>query len=132
MEFLLDTHTLIWGIGKSTALSNKVRELFDDDKNKFFVSAVSLWEIAIKHHSGKLQLKNFLITEIPDYCERLGFELIALEPKIALQSAQLPKRDNCDPFDRMLIFQAIARNWTFVSKDRSIKQYANDGLKYVW
>ena len=69
MKLLLDTHTLLWAIGKTSELSDKIIKDIKDVNNEVLVSAVSLWEIALKHSLGKL-IVNFDIDKIPDYCEK--------------------------------------------------------------
>jgi PIN domain nuclease of toxin-antitoxin system len=97
------------------------------------ISAVSLWEIALKSGVGKLIIESFDISEIPKYCKKMGFELIPLDPVEALNSRQLPLKGNHkDPFDRMLIYQCIQNRYTLVSKDSRLKLYKDDGLKYIW
>jgi PIN domain nuclease of toxin-antitoxin system len=129
---MLDTHTLLWAIGKSNELSAQVTEQITDSKNEVYVSAVSLWEISLKYSLGKLTL-GFEIENIPEYCRQMGFYLISLEPQEALGSFKLPqKKDHKDPFDRMLIYQCIKNNYILISKDSKIKSYNVDGLNYMW
>jgi PIN domain nuclease of toxin-antitoxin system len=132
MKLLLDTHTLLWAIGKTSALSERVKCEIKDTGNRILVSAVSLWEIALKHSLGKLTV-GFDIQKIPEYCERMAFELIPLDPIEALQSLRLPHKTNHkDPFDRMLIYQCVANGYTLASRDNRIEQYREDGLKFIW
>ena len=131
-KLMLDTHVLLWAIGKSDELPPRVLDDITNLKNEVCVSAVSIWEIALKCSVGKLSL-NFDVEEIPKYCEQMGFSMISLEPLEALGSLKLPLNENHkDPFDRMLIYQCIKRNFTLISKDSKMKLYKNDGLKYLW
>jgi PIN domain nuclease of toxin-antitoxin system len=133
MKLLLDTHTLLWSIGKSNELSQRVLNELENSSNEILISAISLWEIALKYSVGKLIIESFDIREIPKYCEEIGFELIALNPIEALSSLQLPLKENHkDPFDRMLIYQCIQNGYTLISKDSRLKLYKDDGLKYIW
>jgi PIN domain nuclease of toxin-antitoxin system len=133
MKLLLDTHALLWSIGNSDKLSKKALEEIQNPHNDVLVSAVSLWEIALKYQLGKLFLGSFDIKDIPVYCEKIGFELISLDPVEALESANLSQKENHkDPFDRMLIYQCIRNYYTLVSQDNQIKEYRSDGLKYLW
>jgi PIN domain nuclease of toxin-antitoxin system len=133
MKILLDTHTLLWSIGKSNELSQKVINELENSVNEILISAISLWEIALKYTAGKLIIESFDIREIPKYCKKMGFELISLDPVEALNSLQLPLKENHkDPFDRMLIYQCIQNRYTLVSKDSRLKLYKEDGLKYIW
>ena len=67
MKLLLDTHVLLWAIGETRALSPKIKHEIKSPDNTILVSAVSLWEIALKHSLGKLTL-NFDVLKIPEYC----------------------------------------------------------------
>ena len=132
MKLLLDTHTLLWSIGKTNELSEKVIQTIKNAKNEVLVSAVSLWEIALKCSVGKLVL-GFELKNIPEYCKKMGFKLIPLEPLDALNNFQLPiKKNHKDPFDRMLIYQCLVYNYILVSKDTKINIYKEEGLKYLW
>jgi PIN domain nuclease of toxin-antitoxin system len=132
MKLLLDTHTLLWSIGKTNELSGKVIQEIKNADNEIFVSAVSLWEIALKSSIGRLFV-SFNINKIPDYCRRMRFTLIPLEPLDALSSMNLPQKDSHkDPFDRMLIFQCIKNEYVFVSKDTQMELYKDEGLIYLW
>ena len=132
LKLLLDTHTLLWAIGKTGELSKTVIQEIKNPNNEIFVSAVSLWEIALKSSIGKL-IVDFDVKDIPKYCNKMEFELIPLEPTDALSCVQLPQKNNHkDPFDRMLIYQCIKNDYTLISKDEKIKVYKKDGLKLIW
>ena len=132
-KYLLDTHVLIWAIVDKSKLSELVLEILQDKENQLFVSAVSFWEIAIKHGKGKLYFENFQICNLPDYCRRLGIIQIPLTPEEAINYSNLPPFENHkDPFDRMLIYQCISGNYILVSRDDKMKFYENDGLKCIW
>jgi len=131
-KLMLDTHVLLWAIGKSDELSPIIVEHISDRKNKVYVSAISLWEIALKQSIGKLEL-NFEVEDIPKYCQQMGFDPIPLMPQEALDFLKLPqKKNHKDPFDRMLIYQCIRGNYTLISKDDKMKFYEIDGLKCIW
>jgi len=132
-KYLLDTHTLIWAIVGKSLLSERVLEVLQDNDNQLFVSAISFWEIAIKHGKGKLNLENFQIQNIFDYCRKLEIKLIPLIPEEAINYSNFPFSDNHkDPFDRMLIYQCIANNYTLVSKDAKMSMYHEYGLNCIW
>ena len=132
MNLLLDTHTLLWAIGKTDELSKNVINEIKNANNEVLISAVSLWEIALKQSIGKL-IVDFDIENIPEYCAKMGFELISLEPLDALNSLKLPQKANHkDPFDRMLIYQCIIGKYVFVSKDTRMEMYKEDGLECLW
>ena len=132
-KYLLDTHTFIWAIAGKTKLSDVALRILQENDNQLFVSAVSLWEIAIKHGKGKLYLENFQIHEIPDYCRRLRIKQIPLTPEDAISYSDLPfYGSHKDPFDRMLVYQCISGYYTLISKDDKMQIYANDGLECIW
>lgn len=132
MNYLLDTHTLIWSILDPDKLSPKARELIEDPKNLVLVSSVNFWEISLKYGLGKLELEGVLPNEIPDLAEETGFELIPLSPEETASYHNLKGDWHRDPFDRMLIWQAIQRDLILISKDEMMKNYRNDGLKTIW
>jgi PIN domain nuclease of toxin-antitoxin system len=133
MKLLLDSHTLLWSIGKSDELSKRALVELKDINNDILISAISLWEIALKYSIGKLVIEEMDIQNIPEYCIRMGYKLIPLDPIEALNSLQLPfKEKHKDPFDRMLIYQCIRNGYTLLSKDRKFEYYKEDGLKYIW
>ena len=131
MKLLLDTHVLLWTIGNTAKLSRNVIKEIKNPENEILVSAVSLWEIALKVSLGKLT-PGFEIKNIPEYCKEMEFELIPLEPAEVLNSSQLPqKKDHKYPFDRIFIYQSINNNYTLVSTDTRMEIYRPDGLKYI-
>ena len=131
-KYLLDTHTLIWSIVDDTKLSDNVLKILEDGKNDLLVSAVSLWEIAIKSGKGKLNLKNFEIQLIPNYCNRLKIRQIPLSTDEAINYSDLPMyEEHKDPFDRMLVYQCIRNSYTLISKDNKMEIYKKDGLDCI-
>lgn len=132
MNYLLDTHTLIWVVSEKEKLSSKVIETLNNSDNAFFVSAISFWEIALKYSVGKLKIQGILPEEMPGLSLQSGFQLIPLAPDESAQSHKLILTDHKDPFDRMLIWQAIQRKLVFISKDDRLDQYKSAGLKTLW
>ena len=133
MNVLLDTHALLWSIGRSSELSECVTTILEDGANEVFVSAVSLWEIELKCRVGKLVLDPLDISDIPPVCGRLGFTLLPLDAADVLAAARLNRnRIHKDPFDRMLIAQCIRHRFTFLSRDTRLAHYKPDGLTWLW
>jgi len=133
MKYLLDTHTLLWTLLETDKIPSHVREVIEDRKNEIYVSTISLWEIALKTAIGKMDFENFDIEKIPNYIEKIGFGVIELSAREAVESARLPAHANHkDPFDRILVWQSITRKMIFISKDRRVEEYARDGLKHLW
>jgi PIN domain nuclease of toxin-antitoxin system len=122
MNYLLDTHVLLWAINEPTKLSVSIKEKIQDTKNGCYVSIVSLWEIAIKISIKKLSVEMELI----DLFEIIGksqFEILNLNQSDILQVAKLPFHHN-DPFDRILISQAQTNNLTVLTKDKAFSSYS--------
>ncbi len=131
MRLLLDTHTFLWYYSGSPELSEYARKCIDDPKNEFWISMASLWEIAIKNSIGKLALdKGF-----DDFCQDVvdkGFVFLPVDMAHIMKSAKLPFH-NRDPFDRILVAQAITENLEFVTTDRIMELYfENETVKTVW
>jgi len=120
-NFLLDTHALIWFITDNSQLPANTKKLIENKQNGCFVSIVSLWEISIKHSIGKLQLGTSL-EEIFKLIAQTEFDILHISPNHLLQSAKLPFHHR-DPFDRILIAQAICENHQLVSRDGIFQQY---------
>ena len=118
MHLLLDTHTLIWWLAKNPTLSNTAKEAIANPDNMVFVSAASAWEIAIKKSLGKLQAPDDLKQQL----EQQRFTPLAINIDHGLAIRQLPLHHK-DPFDRILIAQAIHEGLTIVSRDRIFKSY---------
>ncbi len=122
MKILLDTCTFLWIITDAKELSVNARNLFSDTENQIYLSCISVWEILIKHKLGKLPLPDdpgkFITTER----ELHQIETLALEENAILKLSQLPNHHN-DPFDRMLVCQAITHGLTVLTPDHHINQY---------
>ena len=118
MHLLLDTHTLIWWLANNSTLSSTAKDAIANPDNLVFVSAASAWEIAIKKSLGKLQAPDDLDKQIEDK----RFTPLAINIDHALAVENLPHHHQ-DPFDRILIAQAIHEGLTMVSRDRIFKSY---------
>jgi len=132
MKLLLDTHSLLWAIFSPEKLSERSREAIKDRQNDVAVSVVSFWEISLKYAMGKLELVGAEPEKLPETAERMGFDTLPLSVSEAASFHQLPKRAHKDPFDRLIIWQAIQRRMHLVSKDRSFEEYTALGLKTYW
>ena len=132
MKYLLDTHVILWATGQSNKLPKTVAKTITDLKNDVFVSAVSFWEIAIKVRTGKLDIGKYKAGEMPARALDMGFLLLGLLPEETATMGQLAEETHFDPFDRMLIWQAIQRDLTLVSGDPEFKKFKSDGLKLLW
>lgn len=133
MTYLLDTHTFIWAVLESRNLSNDSKEIIYNKNNEICVSTVSFWEISLKTKIKKFSFNNVNIMDFPQYARDMDFTVIDLKENEAITFHKLPlKKDHKDPFDRMLIWQAIANKMTIISKDTEFGQYLEEGLKLIW
>ena len=124
MYLLLDTHTLIWWLAKNPTLSNTAKDAIANPDNIVFVSAASAWEIAIKKSLGKLQAPDDLKQQL----EKQKFTPLAISIDHGLAIKQLPHHHK-DPFDRMLIAQALHEQLTIVSRDGKFDSYKVNLIK---
>ncbi|HSW28259.1 MAG TPA: type II toxin-antitoxin system VapC family toxin [Longimicrobiales bacterium] len=122
MTLLVDTSAFLWWVTGNPRLSAHARDALTDPGNPVFLSAVSAWEIAVKHALGKLPLPDGPETLIPRLRERHRVEELALSEAAALQLPKLPTLHR-DPFDRMLVCQAIAHGMTLVTSDPLLRRY---------
>jgi PIN domain nuclease of toxin-antitoxin system len=121
MACLLDTHTLIWYVELYHALSPKAREAIEDPAVPIFVSLISFWEITIKIATGKLVLKR-PVEVIEEEVREQGILIMPLRFSHVLPIQTLPFYHR-DPFDRLLIAQAMTENLTLVSRDPKFAPY---------
>ena len=122
MKLLLDTHTFLWFIAGDVRLSNKARTLIEDMDNVRLLSTASLWEIAIKTSIGKLDLGLPFGTLIPQQLDGNLIDLLDITVDHAALVATLPFHHK-DPFDRMVIAQALAEELPIVSVDPILDTY---------
>lgn len=126
MRLLLDTHIALWAIADSSKLNEKLIKMIQDTDNEVFYSIVSVWEIAIKHAINPMNMP-ISEEEFVDLCEQVGFQRLDIQPKHiytikTLHRDEEEKRHN-DPFDRLLISQAKADGYIFVTHDELIPGY---------
>lgn len=132
MRILLDTHAFIWTASRSGRLPQTVRTVIENSDNPVFVSAVSFWEIATKFRRGRLDLDGLLPIDLVDKAASMEIDVIYLEPKEAASVNDLTEGTHFDPFDRMLIWQAIQRDLTLISGDVEFEKFRRDGLRLLW
>jgi PIN domain nuclease of toxin-antitoxin system len=121
MNYLLDTHVLLWYIDGNPALPVAIKTIIQGTESTKFVSIASLWEIAIKTSKGKLVLTRPFET-LPDYIQANGFFMLPVHPEHLFRIADLPFHHG-DPFDRLLIAQAISEKLTIISADKEFRSY---------
>ena len=133
MISLLDTHTFIWAISDMRKLSKRALEMITNVDNDIFVSVVSFWEIALKTSINKYSFEGIIISSLPEYARKMNFRILDMKECETCTFANLPLKDNHkDPFDRMIIWQAITKDMTLISKDKMFAQYKEDGLRLFW
>jgi PIN domain nuclease of toxin-antitoxin system len=128
LRCLLDTHTLIWWMTTDPHLSKSARTLIEQESNVSLVSAVSAWEIATKVRLGRLPAAADFVQDFVDDLRRERMEILAVSAEHGIRAGLLPGPHK-DPFDRMLIAQALAENVPIVSNDRALDGY---GVRRLW
>jgi len=122
MNLLLDTQVWLWMTEAPDRLSPSVRRLVSSTDNPCFLSAVTVWEIAIKYRTGKLRLPGTPAVVIPQWMERADVSPLPIFHKHALHVATLPLHHR-DPFDRLLIAQAQIEDLTIITSDPDFERY---------
>lgn len=127
MKVLLDTHTLIWFTEGTERLSTKAKSEIDTVSNTKFISIVSLWEIVIKSSNDKLEFKRSMI-ELNHFLSLNQIQILTITTDHLNTLSSLPFHHK-DPFDRLLIAQAISENLTIISADRHFGVYP---VQVIW
>lgn len=122
MKILLDTHTFLWFANGDISLSAKARQLIEDEKNDIFLSIASAWEMAIKYNLDKLHLPQSVEEFVANQLAINDFHLLDISLSHIAQIARLPRHHN-DPFDRMLIVQALVEDFSIISVDDKLDNY---------
>jgi len=118
MNLLLDTQVLVWCLAADRRLRNAARQAIEDDGNRVWVSAASAWEIEIKAALGKLRVPDDLLTQMT----AVRFDELPVRIEHALFLRRLPALHR-DPFDRILIAQALCEGFTLVTADPVLREY---------
>jgi PIN domain nuclease of toxin-antitoxin system len=128
MKLLLDTHALIWFISGDNRLGEQAREAFLNSDNKLYFSKASLWEMTIKISLGKLVLSENWLAAIEKEMISNGIQWLEIEIDHCKTLADLPFHHR-DPFDRLLISQAISETMAIISIDSQFSHYP---LDIIW
>ena len=128
MRLLLDTHTLVWWLSDDPALTVIARQAIADEQNEVYVSAASAWEITTKHRLGKLPRLGFLAADVAGAVASQDFRSLAITINHAQSAGTLPGPHR-DPFDRMLIAQALIEGLVLVSNEQLFDAY---GARRLW
>ena len=132
MNILLDTHVFLWSLFTPDKLSKAVIREIKSPDNDVAVSVVTFWEISLKYALGKLELTGVNPEELPDFATQMNLEILPITAAEASTFHKLPRLTHKDPFDRIIIWQAIQRKMILVSKDRNFKTYHKSGLRTFW
>ena len=130
MTYLVDTHILMWSFFEPERLSSDIQGILLDSRNIVYYSPVNLWEISIKYGLGKLTLNGLTPEAFFDELNRSFFICKDIKTSDIITSYKLPMRHK-DPFDRLIIWEAIKNNIILISADDTILKYKDDGLNVV-
>lgn len=122
MKLLLDTHIFLWFISGDSRLSTDVRDIICDSDNEIYLSVVSVWESIVKYQLGKLPLPEPPEIYLPKQRNLHKIDSLVLDESSVIQLARLPLLHR-DPFDRMLICQALQNGLTIATVDAAIRAY---------
>ncbi len=128
MKVLLDTHTFLWLITDDERLSETARRTFLDPENILFFSVASLWELCIKKSLGKISLKTGWLQIIQKEVRSNAVQWLPIEIQHCAEVADLPFHHR-DPFDRLLIAQAMVEDMQLLSRDNRLSAY---NIKRIW
>jgi PIN domain nuclease of toxin-antitoxin system len=127
VRLLLDSHVFLWWITDDRRLTQKARRALSSTSNECFLSHASVWEMAIKTSLGKLQLDRPVGRFVEEQCELNGFSLLAISFRHLVAVESLPWHHR-DPFDRLLVAQAMEDGLALVTGDKSVAAY---GVKTI-
>ena len=128
MRLLLDTHAFLWWLTDSPRLSEPARQAIAAETNEVLVSAASAWEITTKHRLGRLPNAEAVASDVKGVIARQDFDELPISVDDAARAGSLPGPHR-DPFDRMLIAQALLGNLVLVSNEALFDQY---GVRRLW
>lgn len=127
MNLLLDTHVALWAIADSPKLSKKARELIESPKSLVWISAATVWEIAIKHSLGRGDMPVSGQGAL-QYFQQSGYRFLPIEPEHATAVEELPTH-HADPFDRILVAQALVEPMRLMTHDPIVARYSDTIIK---
>ena len=128
MKVLVDTHAILWWLADERHLSRRARRILENSENRRLVSIASLWEIAIKMKLGSLPTEGLTLRMIADELTEQEFAILPVRLEDLLQLERLPTLHR-DPFDRILVSQALEEGIPMLTKDTAIQQYS---IETIW
>jgi PIN domain nuclease of toxin-antitoxin system len=130
MNYLVDTHILIWSFIEPERLEQEVKNILLNEENTIYYSQISLWEISIKYALRKIILNGMKPEELYEEIEVSYYKCKTISNNNLVTFYQLPI-EHKDPFDRMLIWQSIESEYIFISNDKEMGKYLKYGLKTI-
>lgn len=127
MKYLIDTQILIWMIIDIQKIPDNINKIIKDSRNEIFVSSVSIWEIAIKKSIGKLTFP-FELKKIREVIKNMNINILDINTEHLINVAELPFHHK-DPFDRLIISQAMIDKLPIISSDNNFPLY---NIKIIW
>lgn len=127
MRLLLDTHVLLWALADDRRLPQRARKLIVDADNEVWVSAVSIWEVSIKHALGRGDMPISGAAAL-QYCQAAGYALLSITPAHAATTETLPAL-HADPFDRLLMAQALCEPLRLLTHDETVARYSDTVIR---
>ena len=127
MKYLLDTHVIMWSLIGDKRIDTKIRKIIENPNNEIYYSTASAWEIEIKH----LKKENFKLSaeQFTFLCDQNGLENINIKNKHILELNNITSiSEHNDPFDKILLAQAISENMLFITHDNKFKFYSNPNI----
>ena len=132
MNSILDTHTFIWFIEGSSELSLTARKQIEDINNTSYISIASLWEMSIKYNLGKLTVKGSSFKTLMDDITINGFQILNINFQHLVENVSLDSHHR-DPFDRLIIAQALIEDMNIIGRDVIFDSYLkNKNVKRIW
>jgi PIN domain nuclease of toxin-antitoxin system len=132
MTGLLDTHSFLWAVVAPEKLSAKMRAAISDPANEIHVSTITFWEIALKVALRKMQIEGGTPEDLVGAARQMGLVISAPTAEESASFHRLRRVAHKDPFDQMLIWQCLQRQWTLITRDRGLADYHSLGLQTTW
>ena len=131
MKYLLDTHVLLWALEDNSLLSEEVRNILLDENNIIYLSAISLFEISIKHKKHP-NLMRYSAEEIINYSMRAGYVFLSLSSDSIIYHERFDYGTHQDPFDQILIAQSNANDMKLITHDEAINKMIVSALIFYF
>lgn len=128
MRLLLDTHVFLWAATDDERLPRPVVELIEEPRTRVFISVATTWELTLKVQAGKLRLPAPPAEHFAEHIERFQSELLPIQHRHVVALPELPAI-HADPFDRMLVAQALVEDLDLVSGDERLRRYP---VRTIW